>query len=46
MNSEIVSHWHPNLTICLITDQTEWTQGMVPSPINECKNILCGYLYY
>ncbi|XKL66053.1 hypothetical protein PGB90_009473 [Kerria lacca] len=35
MNSEIVSHWHPNLTICLITDQTEWTQGMVPSPINE-----------
>lgn len=36
-NSEVVSHWHPNITLCLVTDYTEWTPGMVPSPINECK---------
>lgn len=35
MNSEIVSHWHPNLTISLVTDNTEWAMGGVPSPINE-----------
>uniref|UniRef100_T1J5T4 Cleft lip and palate transmembrane protein 1 n=1 Tax=Strigamia maritima TaxID=126957 RepID=T1J5T4_STRMM len=26
---EIVSHWHPNLTINIINDQTQWVQGNV-----------------
>uniref|UniRef100_A0A1B6G4Q6 Cleft lip and palate transmembrane protein 1 n=1 Tax=Cuerna arida TaxID=1464854 RepID=A0A1B6G4Q6_9HEMI len=35
LKTEIVSHWHPNLTINLVTDQTNWVQGSVPPPINE-----------
>ncbi|XP_014216437.1 cleft lip and palate transmembrane protein 1 homolog [Copidosoma floridanum] len=35
MDQEIVSHWHPNLTINLVTDQTNWVQGQVPSPLDE-----------
>jgi len=34
---EILSHWHPNLTINLIDDHTHWVRGMVPSPLDECK---------
>lgn len=45
MNSEIVSHWHPNLTISLVTDNTEWAMGMVPSPVNECKNYKRGLTF-
>ncbi|KAK2191759.1 hypothetical protein NP493_46g04029 [Ridgeia piscesae] len=32
---EILSHWHPNLTLNLIDDHTPWQQGSVPSPLNE-----------
>lgn len=35
MLEEIVSHWHPNLTINLVTDQTNWVQGTVPAPLDE-----------
>lgn len=35
MKSEIVSHWHPNLTIALVTDYTNWVKGAVPQPIAE-----------
>ncbi|KAL0831271.1 hypothetical protein ABMA28_002116 [Loxostege sticticalis] len=35
MKEEIVSHWHPNLTINLVTDQTNWMQGSVPPPLDE-----------
>lgn len=35
MTSEIVSHWHPNLTINLVTDQTNWVKGAVPQPLDE-----------
>lgn len=35
---EIISHWHPNLTINLIDDQTLWVQNTVPPPMNDCKN--------
>lgn len=35
MPEEIVSHWHPNLTINLITDQTNWVKGAVPQPLDE-----------
>lgn len=33
-SGKIVSHWHPNFTINLITDQTTWTYGAVPSPLD------------
>ncbi|CAK8688501.1 unnamed protein product [Clavelina lepadiformis] len=32
---EILSHWHPNLTINLVVDQTPWTKGKIPAPIDE-----------
>ncbi|CAG9113769.1 unnamed protein product [Plutella xylostella] len=35
MTEEIVSHWHPNLTINLVTDQTNWMPGSVPPPLDE-----------
>lgn len=35
MKEEIVSHWHPNLTINLVSDQTNWMQGSVPPPLDE-----------
>ncbi|XP_072939333.1 putative lipid scramblase CLPTM1 [Epargyreus clarus] len=35
MKEEIVSHWHPNLTLNLVTDQTAWMQGSVPPPLDE-----------
>ncbi|RZF36720.1 hypothetical protein LSTR_LSTR005033 [Laodelphax striatellus] len=35
MKQEIVSHWHPNMTINLVTDFTPWVQGNIPPPLNE-----------
>lgn len=35
MKEEIVSHWHPNLTVNLVTDQTNWVQGSIPAPLDE-----------
>lgn len=35
LKEEIVSHWHPNLTINIVTDQTNWMQGSVPPPLDE-----------
>ncbi|XP_041988090.1 cleft lip and palate transmembrane protein 1 homolog [Aricia agestis] len=35
MKEEIVSHWHPNLTVNLVTDQTNWMRGSVPAPLDE-----------
>lgn len=32
---EIVSHWHPNLTINIIDDHTAWVKGSVPAPLDE-----------
>ncbi|XP_076306429.1 putative lipid scramblase CLPTM1 [Tachypleus tridentatus] len=32
---EIVSHWHPNITINIIDDHTAWVQGHVPPPLDE-----------
>ncbi|XP_045479554.1 cleft lip and palate transmembrane protein 1 homolog isoform X1 [Harmonia axyridis] len=33
-SGKIVSHWHPNFTVNLITDQSAWTYGAVPSPLD------------
>lgn len=32
---EILSHWHPNLTINIVDDHTPWMQGHVPPPLDE-----------
>ncbi|XP_058815657.1 putative lipid scramblase CLPTM1 [Topomyia yanbarensis] len=38
----IFSHWHPNLTINLVTDQTNWVKGSVPPPLDEYVRFLPG----
>ena len=32
---EILSHYHPNLTINIIDDHTPWVKGSVPAPLDE-----------
>ncbi|XP_033115819.1 cleft lip and palate transmembrane protein 1 homolog [Anneissia japonica] len=32
---EILSHWHPNLTINIIDDHTPWKAGSIPQPLDE-----------
>lgn len=32
---EILSHWHPNLTINIVDDHTPWQSNQVPPPLNE-----------
>lgn len=34
-DGKIISHWHSNLTLNLVTDQTFWTLGAVPQPLDE-----------
>lgn len=34
---EIISHWHPNLTINMIDDHTAWVKGSVPPPLDQSK---------
>lgn len=35
VKEEILSHWHPNLTINIVYDYTVWTKGAIPSPIDQ-----------
>ncbi|XP_017769003.1 PREDICTED: cleft lip and palate transmembrane protein 1 [Nicrophorus vespilloides] len=43
---KIISHWHPNLTINIVTDYTQWNYGNVPPPLNEyVKFINDGKMY-
>lgn len=35
LKDTIVSHWHTNLTVNLVVDQTNWAQGAVPPPLDE-----------
>ena len=35
---EVISYWHPNLTLNLVADQTPWTQGTVPPPLDQCEH--------
>jgi hypothetical protein len=41
---EIISNWHPNITIQLVDDHTPWVQGSVPSPLNERTIILVHHM--
>lgn len=46
MSNEIVSHWHPNLTINIIVDQTNWVKGTIPPPLDEYVTFLpTGHTY-
>lgn len=42
VEDRIVAHWHPNLTINLVTDQTNWVKGSVPPPLDEFVKFLPG----
>lgn len=37
---EIISHWHPNLTINMVDDHTAWVKGSVPPPLDQRKCLL------
>lgn len=32
---EVLSHWHPNLTINFLDDHSAWVKGHVPPPLDE-----------
>merc|ERR1740137_281218 len=33
--TEVISHWHPNMTINVVFDHTAWVPGQVPPPLDE-----------
>ncbi|GMT05875.1 hypothetical protein PENTCL1PPCAC_28049 [Pristionchus entomophagus] len=35
MTHEILNFYHPNMTINLVLDHTQWTKGAVPPPLDE-----------
>lgn len=35
IKSEVISHWHPNVTINIVDDHTPWTRGHVPPPLDQ-----------
>ena len=35
ISEEVISHWHPNMTVNLVDDHTPWTQGSIPPPLDE-----------
>ncbi|XP_059095522.1 putative lipid scramblase CLPTM1 [Tigriopus californicus] len=35
VKEEIISHWHPNITVSVVWDFTPWTPGQVPPPLDE-----------
>lgn len=45
-DGKIISHWHPNLTLDFVTDQTFWTYGSVPAPLDEYITFVDAGKYY
>lgn len=35
MKYEVLNHWHPNISISLVVDQTPWARGQIPPPLSE-----------
>ena len=35
VKQEVLSHWHPNITVNLVFDYTGWVPGQVPPPLDE-----------
>ena len=32
---DIISYWHPNITVNIVHDFTQWTRGAVPQPLEQ-----------
>ncbi|CAI5443868.1 unnamed protein product [Caenorhabditis angaria] len=32
---EVLNHWHPNISVNLVYDQSMWAKGSLPSPMDE-----------
>ncbi|XP_060574557.1 putative lipid scramblase CLPTM1 [Ruditapes philippinarum] len=43
---EILSHWHPNLTINFLDDHTSWVKGHIPAPLDEYVEFVPGHAKY
>ncbi|KAL5008258.1 hypothetical protein ScPMuIL_013839 [Solemya velum] len=43
---EILSHWHPNLTINILDDHSPWTRGQIPAPLDEFVEFVPGLEKY
>ncbi|XP_063426507.1 putative lipid scramblase CLPTM1 [Mytilus trossulus] len=43
---EILSHWHPNLTINMMDDHTPWARGSLPAPLDEYVEFVPGGEFY
>lgn len=46
LKTEVVSHWHPNMTINLVTDQSTFMQGTVMPPFNDYIEFTPGGEHY
>ncbi|PIK34009.1 putative cleft lip and palate transmembrane protein 1-like [Apostichopus japonicus] len=42
---QILSHWHPNLTIALVDDHTPFREGSVPQPLDKLMTFYNGDYY-
>ncbi|GJQ84537.1 hypothetical protein Trydic_g20033 [Trypoxylus dichotomus] len=45
-DGKIISHWHPNVTLNLITDETMWTWGAIPQPLDQYILFLDNGAFY
>ncbi len=34
---DIISYYHPNVTVNLVEDYTQWAKDSVPQPLDKCK---------
>lgn len=46
LKTEVVSHWHPNMTINFVTDQSTFMQGTVMPPFNDYIEFTPGGEHY
>nr|CAG4640714.1 EOG090X032C [Eulimnadia texana] len=46
IKEEIMSHWHPNITLNIVNDYTAWTRGAVPPPLDQFIEFTADGEYY
>ena len=46
VKQEIISHWHPNITVNIVNDYTPWTPGQVPPPLDEFVEFTTSLTHY
>ena len=39
---EIISYWHPNITISILDDQKVWPINTIVPPFDKCEFVLYG----